>query len=97
MKSINIYRVEVSSTDSGADDPKTCGSGASLVNCGGSGATAKTYFDATFCSDGANRRLLYVNAAMAQQVAAAQVQGYDLALVLCNTAVSGGLGGRFAV
>ena len=97
MNSINIYRVEVSSTDSGADDPKTCGSGASLVNCGGSGATAKTYFDATFCSDGANRRLLSVNAATAQQVAAAQVPGYDLAIVVVNTAVYGGSGGSVAV
>src|SRR5207247_794160 len=97
MNSINIYRVEVSSTDSGADDPKTCGSGASLVNCGGSGATAKTYFDATFCSDGANRRLLSVNAATAQQVAAAQVPGYDLAIVVVNTAVYGGSGGSVPV
>src|SRR5215217_7012351 len=49
---INVYRVDVTSTDSGADDPTTCG---------GSGATARTYFDATFCGDGQNQRLLVVN------------------------------------
>src|SRR3712207_1700576 len=48
---INVDRVDVSSTDSGADDPTACG---------GSGATARTYFDATFCSNNI-RRLLVVN------------------------------------
>ena len=40
---INVFRVNVSSTDSGADDP---------VAAGGTGATVRTYFDATF---GGNR------------------------------------------
>ena len=35
---INVFRINVSSTDSGADDP---------VSGGGTGATARTYFDAT--------------------------------------------------
>src|SRR5512132_519014 len=40
---INVHRVDVTSTDSGADDPLTCGDGSA-----GSGATPHTYFDATF-------------------------------------------------
>src|SRR5437879_4307375 len=43
---VNVFRVDVTSTDSGADDPGSCGDGST-----GSGATAATYFDATFCGD----------------------------------------------
>ena len=50
---INVHRVDVTSTDSGADDPKACS--------GGTGTTARTYFDASFCRDGKARRLLGVN------------------------------------
>jgi hypothetical protein len=42
-KAINIFRIDVSSTDSGAADP---------VACGGSGAAPRTYFDSKFCGDG---------------------------------------------
>jgi IgA Peptidase M64 len=49
---INVYRIDVASTDSGAADP---------VACGGTGAAPHTYFDATFCGDGQIRRLLTVN------------------------------------
>src|SRR4051812_21129520 len=38
---INVYRIDVVSTDSGADDPGCAG---------GTAVTANTYFDATFCS-----------------------------------------------
>lgn len=60
---INVFRVNVRSTDSGADDP---------VAAGGTGATARTYFDASF---GVNniRPLLVGNAATALIVAAAQL------------------------
>ena len=50
---INVHRIDVVSTDSGADDPIACGDGSA-----GSGAVARTYFDATFCSGNAIRRLL---------------------------------------
>ena len=53
---INVYRIDVASTDSGADDP---------VACGGTGLAARTYFDATFCGDGVNQRLCNVNATTA--------------------------------
>jgi len=42
---INIFRVNVRSTDSGADDP---------TSTGGTGATPRTYFDATFGANGIN-------------------------------------------
>src|SRR5262249_29886799 len=40
----NVFRVDVASTDEGADDP---------TECGGTGATVKTFFDASFCHWGA--------------------------------------------
>src|ERR1700682_5231386 len=45
---INVFRVDVASTDSGADDPTTCG---------GPGIVARTYFDASFCHGGLERAL----------------------------------------
>jgi hypothetical protein len=84
MNAINIYRVDVSSTDSGADDP---------VACGGTGTTARTYFDAMFCSDGSNQRSLAVNNTVALQVAGGQVPQYNLVLVAVNSTIYGGLGG----
>jgi hypothetical protein len=83
-RAINVYRVDVTSTDSGADDPTTCG---------GSGATARTYFDATFCGDGQNQRLLVVNNTTALNTAGAQVPQFHTVLVVVNAAVYGGSGG----
>ena len=62
---INVHRVDVCSTDSGADDPRAC--------TGGTGATARTYFDASFCHDGQIQRLLEVDEMTALSVAGAQV------------------------
>lgn len=83
---INIYRIDVSSTDSGADDP---------VACGGTGATPATYFDATFCGAGI-QRLLIVNNTTAMQVASDRVPEWDMILVLVNSTVYGGSGGAVA-
>jgi hypothetical protein len=84
---INIFRVDVSSTDSGADDPTACG---------GTGATARTYFDASFCNNGI-RRLLTVNAGTAISVASAQVPQWHAILMIVNSTVYGGSGGAVAV
>jgi hypothetical protein len=84
----NFWRVDVSSTDSGADDPTTCG---------GTGATPATYFDATFCADGVIRRLLGVNNGTATTVANAQVPQWDQVLVIVNSATYGGSGGTVGV
>src|SRR3712207_3651896 len=53
---INVHRVDVTSSDSGADDPTDCEEG--------TGATARTYFDATFCHNNLHW-LLVVNVATA--------------------------------
>lgn len=65
---INVYRVDVVSTDSGIDDPASCSDGSV-----GSGASVHTYFDATTCGDGTVRRLVTINNASAFAVASAQV------------------------
>jgi hypothetical protein len=80
---INIYRVDVASTDSGADDPPACG---------GSGATPATYFDASFCNSGI-RRLLLVNTSSVMNVVNAQVPQWHQILVIVNSSIWGGAGG----
>lgn len=80
---VNVFRVNVSSTDSGADDP---------ASAGGTGATARTYFDATFGGNGI-RRLLLVNTTTALQVATAQVPEFSVVLVVVNSTIYGGAGG----
>ncbi|MEU2857630.1 M64 family metallopeptidase [Streptomyces mirabilis] len=85
---INVYRVDVTSTSSGADDP---------IVCGGSGAIASTYFDASFCGDGSIRRQLVANAGTALNVANAQVPRWHAILMIVNSAVYGGSGGAIAV
>ena len=80
---INVFRVNVSSTDSGADDP---------ASAGGTGAVVRTYFDASFGGNGI-RRLLVCNATTALQVAAAQVPEFTVVLVVVNSTIYGGSGG----
>ena len=82
---INFFRIDVVSTDSGADDPGTCSDGST-----GSGATPRTYFDSTFCSDGSTRRLLSCNDDTAHDLAIAQVPEAHIILVIVNTTEYGG-------
>ena len=82
-----MHRVDVISTDSGADDPGTCADGSI-----GSGATARTYFDATFCSGG-TRRLLTVDNWTALNVARTQVPQVHMTMVAVNSTIYGGSGG----
>ena len=84
---INIYRIDVRSTDSGARDP---------IACGGTGATPKTYFDASFCN-GNIRRLLTVNNNTALTTASAEVPEVHMAMVIVNSSEYGGSGGAVAV
>ena len=84
---INIFRVDITSTDSGADDP---------LACGGTGATAATYLDATFCFNGVTKRLLAGDSVRARAVALAAVPEVHLTLVIVNTATYGGAGGSAA-
>ncbi|MGW8362559.1 M64 family metallopeptidase [Streptomyces wedmorensis] len=87
QRRINIHRVDVTSTGSGADDP---------VSCGGTGVTPKTYFDATYCSGGL-ARLLTADTSIVQGVLTAQVPAWHQAIVVVNSAKYGGSGGTVAV
>jgi IgA peptidase M64/VWA domain-containing protein len=88
---LNIYRVDVVSTDSGADDPGTCGDGS-----GGSGATPATFFDATFCGDDNTRRLLTCDSSLALSTAHSVVAHPSMTMVIVNTSEYGGSGGSVA-
>lgn len=83
MSAINVFRVNVSSTDSGADDP---------ASAGGTGAVVSTYFDATFGGNGI-RRLLLCDMSTALQVAVDELPEFSLVLVVVNSTVYGGAGG----
>jgi PAS domain-containing protein len=84
---VNVHRVDVVSTDSGADDP---------VACGGTGAAPRTYFDASFCTGGI-QRLLVVDDVTALTVAGDAVPQWNMILVVVNSTVYGGSGGGVAV
>jgi len=83
---INIFRVDVASTESGAKDP---------TKCNGSGAKPKTYFDASFCSNGI-RRLLIGNNGRVLKVVGKQVPQWHMAFLAVNSTISGGSGGPVA-
>jgi hypothetical protein len=92
---INVFRIDVVSTDSGADDPASC------PDAPGSGATAATFFDATFCSTGPGgvrlSRLLTVDSTRAQQAANSLVDHPSQVMVIVNSSKYGGSGGQVAV
>src|SRR5690242_18030817 len=83
---INVFRIDVSSTDSGAKDPTACG---------GTGANPKTYFDASFCNNGI-QRLLEVNTSTVHAVVNAQLPQAHMIMVIVNSTVYGGSGGDVA-
>ena len=83
---INIYRVDVASTESGAKDP---------TKCNGTGAKPKTFFDASFCSQGI-RRLLIGNNGRVIKVVSKQVPQWHMAFLAVNSTISGGSGGSVA-
>ena len=83
---MNIYRIDVASTDSGADDPTACG---------GTGAAPRTYFDASFCNSGI-QRLLEVNDTTVHTVVNAQLPQAHMIMVIVNSTVYGGSGGGVA-
>jgi hypothetical protein len=84
---INVFRVNVASSDSGADDP---------VAAGGTGAIADTYFDARYGVNGV-RRLLVCEESTAFQVALAHVPEFTVVLVVVNSVIYGGSGGSVGV
>jgi IgA Peptidase M64 len=84
---INVFRVDVASRESGADEPTACG---------GSGARPRTFFDASFCGFG-TQRLLVVKQEAALRTARRQVPRNHAAMVIVNSAVYGGSGGGVSV
>jgi hypothetical protein len=86
---VNVWRVDVASTDSGADDP-ACSDGTPAA-----GTTAATFFDATFCFNNLGR-LLFGNETLALQTAAAAVPEVDATVIIVNSTKYGGAGGGAA-
>lgn len=87
MSAINVHRVDVASTDSGADNPSLCG---------GDGATPATFFDASFCNSNI-QRLLVVDDLAVLNVVNAQVPEWRMILAIVNSPIYGGSGGQVAV
>ncbi len=87
---INVHRIDVSSTGSGAGDPLACGDGSV-----GTGASPLTFFDAKFCNNGV-RRLLLVDTARAMSVARGKVPQAHFVLCIVNSPIYGGAGGEVA-
>lgn len=85
----NVWRLDVASDESGADDP----AGGS---CGGTGAMPRTYFDARFCSGGIPRALV-CNDTLVINTVAAHVPQFHSAQVIVNSAKYGGTGGTVGV
>jgi hypothetical protein len=83
---INIFRVDVSSTHTGADDP---------VECGGSGTKPSTYFDASYCAWGI-RRGISVDEGSVINVVRQFIPQWHLIIVLVNSQIWGGMGGQIA-
>src|SRR5271165_5445842 len=72
---INVYRLDISSLDSGADDP---------VACGGTGFVARTYLDASFCNYGL-RHLLMVDTSLTVSTVNAAVPQWNVIWVIVNS------------
>jgi hypothetical protein len=92
---INVHRIDVISTESGADQPAMCAGVAD-----GTGAMPRTYFDTTFCSIGPGgvqiSRLLSGNSTLALSVATARVPLKHQVVMLVNSSRYGGAGGAVA-
>jgi IgA Peptidase M64 len=84
---LNVFRVDVTSTDRGADKPAPCFSPAQ---------TRATFFDGRYCANSL-QRLLVVDNSIAQTVLNAQVPAWHQALVVVNDSEHGGSGGTIGV
>jgi hypothetical protein len=84
---INIYRLEVASNQSGADDP-VCP--ADTANPG-AGTTSNTYFDSTFCFNNKIRRGLSGDTGLVKSTVHDQLSDYDAVIVLVNSTIRGGM------
>lgn len=87
---INVHRVDVRSDETGTDDPAVCADGNP-----GTGASARTYFDSSFCRQGTSR-LIYGDEALAVSTATAAVPQMKAIVVIINSTKYGGAGGQAA-
>lgn len=88
----NVFALEVSSTQSGIDDPATCGD-----RTMGSGAMPATYFDSTMCGGGSVRRSITLDAGLVKNRVAGFLPEAHSILVLVNSTLHGGTAGDVAV
>ncbi len=84
LGAINIHRLNVWSTDQGADNPATCGDGSTAT-----GTTAATYFDSSYCSSGI-RRCLAANWTLVRSTITANLPNWNAAAVIVNSTMRGG-------
>ena len=84
---INVYRLDVTSTESGADKPNCAGAGPNPPQ------TRATYFDSTFCFNGADQRLLSGDTTLARDTVESMLPEWDQIIVICNDPERGGAGG----
>jgi hypothetical protein len=85
-EAFNIYRLDVASDDSGADDPTACG---------GTGTTVDTYFDASYCNGGIRRLLLVDSVSVIDEVDNFLPEWHQI-VVIVNSTIWGGAGGTIA-
>lgn len=85
----NLYRLEVVSDETGADDPDCDGDGADT--------SVDTYFDSSFCWDGVIRRLLYCDTSLVIDAVEDHLTEWHAIVVLVNSTIRGGGGGDVAV
>ena len=81
---INVHKLNVASTDAGADDPVACGDGSV-----GAGTTVNTYFDAAYCTSGL-RRCLGVDWFLVSTTLTPLIPQWHAAAVLVNSTQRGG-------
>ncbi len=84
---INVWRLNVASDESGADDPAACG---------GTGAAPRTYFDARFCANGVPRALV-CDSTLVLNTVPLHVPQFHSAQVIVNSKKYGGTGGTVGV
>jgi hypothetical protein len=84
LAAINIHRLNVGSVDSGADNPAACADMSTAT-----AVTARTYFDATYCSGGV-RRCLAADWGLVRRTLDAQLPAWNAAALLVNSPMRGG-------
>jgi hypothetical protein len=84
LAAINVHRLNVTSTDAGADNPATCADMSTAT-----ATTAATFFDASYCTSGA-RRCLGADWTLVRDTVTASIATWHAAVVLVNSTLRGG-------